>query len=133
MIRQTLSRQGIGYAFRCPAPVAEDVIVEDLHNNRHPHGWTAVVDTGGDGTVVPMQVCRDLALPAVGRRRIRSLDPGSPGRDYSLFWVTIRLDGVQEVVLKVIAVERPTLILGRDFLAQCLFQMDGPTSRWLLG
>ena len=47
--------------------------------------------------------------------------------------VELRIEGLGEIPLKVLGVQREIILLGRDFLRSFLVLVDGPRSRWQVG
>ena len=85
----------------------------------------ALVDTGADGTVVPVAYLKHIKAPVIGRARLRSY--------LGVSYVILHIADVQisELILPgmVVAADREgrELILGRDVLNRLRLLIDGPS------
>jgi hypothetical protein len=133
MIGGRLSRECGTDILATPAIVVMGVRISDLAGNRHPEGWPALVDTGADRTVIPLSVCQDLKLAPRDRGWPRGFDRQAPRRATDKYYVRIGVGGAGEAALMVYAVQRSSVLLGRDFLAGRVLLMDGQASKWQMG
>ena len=87
---------------------------------------TAIVDTGADGTLVPMQIVRRLpSLLALDRKTLRS-QWGEP-RVVRTCWVDVGIAGVRLPAIEIVAdTQGGEVILGRNVLNRLKILLDGP-------
>ncbi len=82
----------------------------------------ALVDTGADCTLVPLEVARTLQLPVVDELWLQGI--GGAARRALVHAAKLEFLGVQ-CLARVVAFGRET-ILGRDLLNRTLVELDGP-------
>jgi hypothetical protein len=116
-----------------PGPVVSGIVMGDLTGHLHPQTWAGLIDTGADRTVVPLAICRDLALSPRDMRSPHGFDPDAPSKKVPRYYLCIRVPGVQALSLLVYATNRRTVLLGRDFLAKLVFILDSPSARFAIG
>jgi predicted aspartyl protease len=111
-------------AYSPAAPVA-DVAVRAFGRSTPEVEVTALVDSGADGTLIPIDVLQQIKAPYWGTRRMFGVAGGSQRVD--LYSVTLRVG--QEIVYGIHAVAAGVgteAILGRDVLNQLRITLDGP-------
>lgn len=96
----------------------------------HPDGRpadfpaTALLDCGADRTVIPRASADTLALPFVENRSVEVA--GGAVVEFPVYEVSIRIDGVMDFILEVVAADEPRVLLGRDVLNALYTHLDGP-------
>jgi len=133
MIRAALGTVCGGETYEPPAPIVRGVRIWDLTGSVHPQVWDGLVDTAGDRTVIPLAVCRDLNLAARDKRSTKGFDRQAKASLLPRYYVRVGVEDIGEVSLLVYGVERPSVLLGRDFLSGLLLLMDAGRSQWWLG
>lgn len=134
MISEKLAKKCDGDIFENSAPVlANCVAISDLLGNRHSRLWSALIDTGADATVIPIEICADLKLSPRDKRRPRGFDPEAPRGFVPRYYVTLRIEQIGEVSLLAYAVKRSYILLGRDFLSRLVLLVDSPADHLQLG
>lgn len=86
----------------------------------------AIVDTGADGTLIPVQLIRQLSsLPAVNRKTLRS--QWGEARVVRTYWVDLEVAGIRLPAIEIIAdTLSDEVILGRNVLNRLKLFLDGP-------
>src|SRR5262245_36977819 len=85
----------------------------------------ALVDTGADTTVVPLEVVEALDLPQIGV--VRTAGFGGRVDLIPSHLVRLRVRGLAESAVKVLASpDESYVLLGRDVLNQFRLTLDGP-------
>lgn len=85
----------------------------------------ALVDTGSDGTLVPIALLQDLLAPALNDARIRS--HWGEWRSVQLFLVDLEIAGSAFPGVFVVGDETgEQIILGRNMLNKLHLALDGP-------
>lgn len=133
MIHKALSTTCGGDTYSKPAPVVSQITVTDLGGNAHPTTWPGLLDTGADGTAVPLNICEDLGLTPREWRTPRGFDPKAPTRRIPLYYTRFKTEGLPEVTLLVYGVPRTNILLGRDFQAGLTLLVDGESGSLRLG
>ncbi len=89
---------------------------------------TALVDTGADGTLVPLKILQDAGFnPNRQRKRFYTAQPGQPFEMVSGYSVLLQIGGFELSDVDVYASRTITdIILGRDVLNRLIFTYDGP-------
>jgi clan AA aspartic protease len=82
----------------------------------------ALVDTGADCTLVPLDVAQALELPVVDETEIEGI--ASEARQATVHVARVEFAGV-ECLARVVAFGHET-ILGRDLLNRTVARLDGP-------
>jgi predicted aspartyl protease len=96
----------------------------------HPDGppageqVAALLDTGADRTVIPLPAAEVLALQLVNEMRVEVA--GGSVILFPVYEVSIRIDGVMDFILEVVAADEPRVLLGRDVLNCLHTHLDGP-------
>ncbi len=84
-----------------------------------------LVDTGADCTLVPATIANQLRLPQVGVIAVSGL--GGATLRATVHAAVLDL-GPIEMLVRVVALADEA-ILGRDVLASCVLELDGPSAR----
>jgi len=89
-----------------------------------PEKVRAILDTGASMSVIPEEVVNKLALPAFGEVNIHTPSGGTTLRS---FMVRIGVERVGYFTVQVVAVDMPTVVIGRDILGRfsVLIRPDG--------
>lgn len=89
---------------------------------------SAFVDTGADGTLVPLGLLDEIGAPIVDETRIRS--HWGEWRRVDLYTVDIEVAGLRFPAVEVVGDERSDeIILGRNFLNWLTLLLEGPSHR----
>ncbi len=106
------------------APIA-DVVVRALGTATYDVRVTALVDSGADGTLIPIDLLEQVNAPYWGSRQMFGISGGSQRVD--LYSVTLQIG--TEVIYGIRAVGASIgseALLGRDVLNQLRITLDGP-------
>jgi len=122
MMKGSLSHQYGNSINENPAVVVKNVRVSDLLGNIFPDTFDALVDTGADKSVIPLRICNLLGLPILDSAPAVGFD--GTVRQCSIYWVYFKVEGIDDIPLKVFAVHRRSILIGRDFLRNMLLAMD---------
>jgi len=105
-------------------PALEIVLVNDDESMRSGP-ISALVDTGSDGTLVPISYLKDLLAPPLRDATIRS--HWGERRNVQLFVVDIEIAGSLLTGTFVVGDEQGNeIVLGRNLLNKLVLLMDGP-------
>jgi predicted aspartyl protease len=89
--------------------------------------FTALIDSGSDGTLIPLDILEGMGARYVDQARIRSILGDS--RLVNLYLVSLGIGPHQIPAVRAIAaVEGQEIILGRDILNQLVITLNGPAS-----
>lgn len=89
---------------------------------------TALIDTGADGTFVPVHYVKRLAAPASGRVRVHP-HFGSP-RVVHTHTLDLLISSLRLPAIEVVGdVEGTEIILGRNVLNKLILLLDGPRTQ----
>jgi aspartyl protease len=130
---QPLSRKDYPCSF--PAPIISDVCVQDLRGFHVCPGWSGVIDCGSDRTIIPTRAAAyldiNIAAPNVPQNTVTLT--GSAAETCPVVYVQISHHdfGMLEPV-KVAFMDRDTILLGRDCLAQFVFTFHGPKKHFVI-
>jgi len=112
--------------YQPPFPVIRVV----LHNNEEGLNTLtedALLDTGSDGSIVPIVYLRQILAPALTDTRIRS--HWGEWRSVQLFVVDLELDGLILPGVFVVGDEQgDEIVLGRNVLNKLRLLLDGPAN-----
>lgn len=87
--------------------------------------FTAIVDTGADGTMVPQTLLDEINAPFVDEGRIRS--HWGEWRNIQVFTVDIGVDGLRFPAIEVVGDEQGNeIVLGRNLLNKLTMILRGP-------
>lgn len=105
------------------APV---IVVHLAHPDGPPTGEqvSALLDTGADRTVIPLPVAESLRLQVINEMRVEVA--GGSVVLFPVYEASIRIDGVMDFILEVVAADEPRVLLGRDVLNALHTHLDGP-------
>ena len=85
----------------------------------------AIIDTGADITVVPMEYLHQIGAKRISRGRARSL--WGDARDVNVYAISLRLNGLQFAALQVLADDLgDEIVVGRTVLNRLKVVLDGP-------
>lgn len=85
---------------------------------------TALLDCGAGRTVIPLSATSTLALPFMENRLIEVA--GGAVVELPVYEVSIRIDGLLDFILEVVAADEPRVLLGRDVLNALHTHLNGP-------
>jgi predicted aspartyl protease len=85
----------------------------------------ALVDTGAAISAIPEDLRARLGLPPRGLARIRGATDARSKRRLT-YYVIVAIPQIGSFLLKVAALPRADVILGRDLLNQVVLHADGP-------
>ncbi len=89
---------------------------------------SALVDTGADGTLVPLRLLDEINAPIVDQMRIRS--HWGEWRRVDIYTVDIEVAGLRFPAVEVVGDEKDEeIILGRNFLNWLHLLLEGPSLR----
>jgi len=87
----------------------------------------AKVDTGAAGTIIPTRLAKQLGLLPLGESvLVKAFDPSIPARYLPAYYVILAV-GTTKMELKVLAIQRSEVLLGRDVLNKLKLLLDGPS------
>jgi predicted aspartyl protease len=90
--------------------------------------FEAIIDTGGDGTIVPQALLDEIGAPFVDDGRIRS--HWGEWRSIQLFTVDIGVNGLRLPAIEVVGDEKgKEILLGRNFLNKLNLLLHGPAQQ----
>ena len=106
-----------------PSPVLEVRLA--VPNGERVGPLPALVDTGADGTLVPLEYLLDILAPSTDEALMRS--QWGEGRLVHLYLVDVEINGDTLPGLEVVGDEMTReIILGRDVLNKLNLVLDGP-------
>ena len=110
-------------SYEPPAPVVNLTVQPYSRWDSHQE-VVAQLDTAADISVIPQAVVDALALPRYGR----VLAEGYNGDTAVLttYLASVELGGYQLSPVEVVAMERETVLLGRDIVNRLCILLDGP-------
>jgi predicted aspartyl protease len=101
-----------------------------LYNNDESLRTTAnkaLIDTGSDGSLVPISYLQEILAPAITDTRIRS--HWGEWRSVQLFVVDLEMDNLRLPNIFVVGDEQgDEIVLGRDVLNKLRLLLDGPAN-----
>ena len=104
-------------------PVIE-VIVRDIITSAYGGPMTAIVDSGADGCLAPINVLQDLNLLPIRRARMRGVS--GIGLSVEVFLVSLQIGPIILKGVRVIGDRHGNeLIVGRNVLNQLIVTLDG--------
>ena len=107
-----------------PAPTIEVSFISIAEMNHTPK-LSALVDTGADATIVPMEYLEDIKAPFVREMAIRT--QWGETHPVSLYMVDVQIDEIILPSIDVVGDEwTDEVILGRDILNRLQILLDGP-------
>lgn len=113
-------------SYEPPIPVVEAV----FHNREEglsTKSKTALVDTGSDGSLVPIEYLRDILATPITDARLRS--HWGEWRAVQLFLVDLKLDDLVIADVLVVGDEQgDEVVIGRNILNELRMLIDGPAN-----
>ena len=85
----------------------------------------ALVDSGADRTVLPLQVVENLRLPMVDTRLAKGAFDSKP-TERKVFAAELTTEFTPSRIVRVFSGEEGYALLGRDILNSCKTLLDGP-------
>jgi hypothetical protein len=125
-----------GNIYSAPAPILADVTVNHLNGVKCSPGWPALIDSGADKTIVPSQAALHLGLKVVADVMDRTFTftilGSNPIQSTALYVQLSHPDFGTTKPLSVAHMNRPNIIMGRDFLNEYLFVIHGPKNHFII-
>ncbi len=113
-------------SYQLPFPVVR-VVFHKSAEGLHTTTENALLDTGSDGSLVPIAYLRQIFAPALTDTRIRS--HWGEWRSAQLFVVDLELDGLRLPGVFVVGDEQgDEIVLGRNVLNKLRLFLDGPAN-----
>lgn len=110
-----------------PAFPAAYVVVSNAEADLRTERAMALLDTGSDGSLVPIALLREVLAPPIAEARIRS--HWGEWRRVQLFVVDIELNGFLLPGVIVVGDDQgDEIVLGRDVLNKFRLLLDGPAA-----
>ena len=111
-------------AYQPAFPIVE-IVLENIEEERRTGPIPALLDTGSDGTLVPIAYLRHILAPVLTTTRIRS--HWGEWRPVQLFAVDVVIDEIRLPGIFVVGDEQgDEIVLGRDVLNRLRLLLDGP-------
>lgn len=111
-------------SYHPPFPVVR-VVLLNSEEGLHTGVESALLDTGSDGSLVPISHLREILAPAISDARIRS--HWGEWRSVQLFVVDLELDSLTLPDVIVVGDDQgDEVILGRNVLNELRLLLDGP-------
>lgn len=93
-----------------------------------PDVFTALLDTGSDGTIFPLQVLQVLDPPLLYTTKVRGIS--GPKRELPVFQIDILFDQLRISNNFVIGDDQgEDILIGRNLLNKLVFLLDGPNAQ----
>lgn len=109
-----------------PFPAVQ-VILHNSEEGLHTTTQNALLDTGSDGTLVPINYLQEILAPVITDTRLRS--HWGEWRSVQLFVVDIELDNLRLPNIFVVGDEQgDEIILGCNILNKLRLLLDGPAN-----
>ncbi len=106
-----------------PAPVCQ-IYLGPGGDEANYGPYKALIDTGADISILPMDYLRQIGAPQVGRDRARSV--WGDARSVGVYAVSFKLEGLHIRALRVLADEQgDEIVLGRTVLNRLRIVLDG--------
>jgi len=116
--------------YQPPCPVVE-VVLSNSEEGLRTAEMNALLDTGSDGSLVPLAYLQQILAPALVDARIRS--HWGEDRAVQLFLVDIELGGLRLPGILVVGDEQgDEVVLGRNILNKLRLVLDGPASQTII-
>lgn len=111
-----------------PTARSAEPVVDVLlgHPDGPPAAWgiPALLDSAADRSVIPLHVADALGLPYAGTTEVEVA--GGTVVEFLIYEASIRIDGVMDFILEVVAADEPRVLLGRDVLNAVHTHLDWP-------
>lgn len=128
-----LSHSISGRRTEYPAAVISNVLVRATDGRVHSRGWEAVIDTGADLSILPVQLAAELRLVAISHRvRVWTYRRDEEPRDLAIYYVKLELPFDMEVLTYAILSPRRNILIGRCALTRMRLTIDWPANHWRL-
>jgi hypothetical protein len=127
MGRHNLSKLCSGSNYSIPAPVVKGVQVSTEHGQFCDRDLEALIDTGAERTLVPIEVCEALQAIPTDYAAIQGFDRSVQPSRCPKYYLRIKVPTLPLVFRPVYGVERASILLGRDFLSDFVFSLHSPT------
>lgn len=112
-----------GYAFGPALPVVE-VNISPIGSGQSNEALTALIDSGADATMIPLDVLTKVGADKVGRAQMRWGSHQS--RTYDVYLVMLKIGPFQIPGARILANEPSgEMILGRNVLNQMIVTLNG--------
>jgi predicted aspartyl protease len=116
--------------YQPPCPVVE-VVLSNSEEGLRTAEMNALLDTGSDGSLVPLAYLQQILAPALVDARIRS--HWGQDRAVQLFLVDIELGDLRLPGILVVGDEQgDEVVLGRNILNKLRLVLDGPASQTII-
>ena len=116
--------------YQPPCPVVE-VVLSNSEEGLRTAEMNALLDTGSDGSLVPLAYLQQILAPALVDARIRS--HWGEDRAVQLFLVDIELGDLRLPGILVVGDEQgDEVVLGRNILNKLRLVLDGPASQTII-
>ncbi|MEM9774152.1 MAG: retroviral-like aspartic protease family protein [Chloroflexota bacterium] len=107
-----------------PAMPVVDIVLVNPNSGEKSHSFTAMVDSGADGSIIPVRMLEFSELDEA--RKIRMVGVGGVSRIMDRYWVSIEIGeimiwGIQAMADK----SNSEAIIGRDVLNQLVVTLNG--------
>ncbi len=113
-------------SYQPPIPAVQ-VVFYNSEEGLRTTAKNALLDTGSDGSLVPIAYLQEILAPAITDTRIRS--HWGEWRPVQLFVVDLELDDLRLPNIFVIGDEQGNeIILGRNIINKLRLLLDGPTN-----
>jgi len=110
--------------YRPPIPTVP-VVIHNSDEGLHTTAENALVDTGSDGSLIPIAYIQQIYARALTNTRIRS--HWGEWRSAQLFLVDLEMDGLSLPGIFVVGDEHgDEIVLGRNVLNKLRLLLDGP-------
>jgi predicted aspartyl protease len=112
--------------YQPPFPVVQ-IVIDNIEEDLQTDAVPALLDTGSDGSLVPIAYLRQILAPALSDIRIRS--HWGEWRLVQLFVVDLVIDGLRLPGMLVVGDEQgDEVVLGRNVLNMLRLLLDGPAN-----
>lgn len=103
------------------------IILENSEAGLRTEAAPGLIDTGSDGSLIPIAQLRQILAPALTDAHIRS--HWGERRPAQLFMVDLEIDGLKLPGIFVVGDEQgDEIVLGRNVLNRLRLLLDGPTN-----
>ena len=101
-----------------------DVTVQDIVSGARSELMAAIVDSGADGCLVPINILQELNLPPIRKTVMRGVS--GIGQSVDIYLVSLRIGPIVVNGVRVIGDRHGSeLIIGRNVLNQLVTTLDG--------